>query len=401
MASNYCALIWMIPTPLTPAVEAEILAKIDAHIASVNAIILSDYGKGVLSTAILTAIITKAQKHKIPVLVDPKGDDFQKYHGATLITPNLAELHQATQMPITSTDAILAAAHHIRKTCGVTGVLVTRSEDGMSLVLDGDTADSMRHFSAHAREVFDVSGAGDTVIAVTAAVLAAGLGYEKAAAFANLVAGIVVQKTGTASASPQEILAVRLSDPILSDSAMTHAGASPEEENSRPFTSSDQNLPPQKIVTLATAQDQLMKWARQGLKIGFTNGCFDLLHPGHISLIEQAASQCDRLILGLNSDVSVKNLKGPSRPIQDENARAQVIAALQHVDLVVIFAEETPLKLITTLRPDVLIKGADYQIENVVGAKEVMGWGGRVHLATLRAGHSTTKTIASLRVRKA
>ena len=386
------------PTPLTAAMEAQILAKVTKILPTVNAVILSDYGKGVLSTPIITTIITQAQKHKIPILVDPKGDDFQKYHGATLITPNLAELQKATQMPVTSTDAILAAARHILKTCDVTGVLVTRSEDGMSLVLDGETTASVRHFKAHAREVFDVSGAGDTVIAVTAAVLAAGLGYEKAAAFANLVAGIVVQKTGTASATPQEIFAASLADPQL----LNLINPDPKVADAHTTLPKNANQSPldQKIVTVATAQDQLAKWSRQNFKIGFTNGCFDLLHPGHVALIEQAASQCDRLVLGLNSDQSVKKLKGASRPIQDENARARVIAALQHVDLVVIFAEETPLDLITALRPDVLIKGADYTIEKVVGAKEVMAWGGRVHLADLLAGHSTTKTVANMQNRQ-
>lgn len=233
-----------------------------------------------------------------------------------------------------------------------------------------DGTDSAVHLGARAREVFDVAGAGDTVVAALAAGLAAGLDPRSAAALANRAAGIVVAKTGTAVAYPGE---------ILNDS---------HEERLEAGES--------KVLTQAEAVDRVAAWRRSGKSVGFTNGCFDLLHPGHVSLIAQARAACDRLVVGLNSDASVGRLKGPDRPVQPESARAAVLAALGHVDLVVIFGEDTPLSLITALEPDVLIKGADYTKDKVVGADVVERLGGKVVLADLVDGHSTTRTIAKL-----
>jgi D-beta-D-heptose 7-phosphate kinase/D-beta-D-heptose 1-phosphate adenosyltransferase len=225
---------------------------------------------------------------------------------------------------------------------------------------------------AAAREVFDVSGAGDTVIATLAAALAGGLGRLEAARLANLAAGIVVGKIGTAVAHAAEI------GEAAARSAEALAG---------------------KVQTLPRALEQIARWRHRGHAVGFTNGCFDLLHPGHVSLIEQARAACDRLVLGLNSDASVRRLKGEGRPVQSETARAAVLASLAAVDLVVIFAEDTPAELIAAIRPDILVKGADYRIEEVVGADLVQSWGGKVVLAELKPGHSTTATIRRIGAR--
>jgi len=226
------------------------------------------------------------------------------------------------------------------------------------------------HFKPEAREVFDVSGAGDTVVATLALALAAGADTEDAAHLANIAAGIVVGKSGTATVSADEL-----------SSAVHHQDLGQAEA---------------KLAGLDMADGVCAKWRDRELSVGFTNGCFDLLHPGHISLLSQARAACDRLVVGLNSDASVKRLKGDSRPVQSEAARAAVLGALTAVDLVVIFSEDTPIRLIETLRPDVLVKGADYTIDTVVGADIVQGYGGKIVLAELADGHSTTNTIERL-----
>lgn len=340
-----------------------------AHTAlkDADALILSDYGKGLLSDSLLQTLIGRAQEMGIPVVVDPKGADYRRYAGADWITPNRAELTLASTLPTDSDDTVVAAAGHVIETCGVRGILATRSEQGMTLISDAmDTT----HLPARAREVFDVAGAGDTVVAGFAAGLALGLAPDQAAALANRAAGVVVGKTGTAVAYPDEILSDAHEDAFAAGEA--------------------------KVMPLTSAQDQVDSWRRAGKRIGFTNGCFDLLHPGHISLIGQARAACDKLVLGLNSDASVSRLKGPTRPIQPESARASVLAALSNVDLVVVFGEDTPLTLIQALKPDVLVKGADYAKSEVVGAMDVESWGGRVLLADLVDGQSTTGTIAKM-----
>ena len=250
---------------------------------------------------------------------------------------------------------------------GVEAVLATRSEAGMTLVT---AAGLVEHLPAQAREVYDVSGAGDTVAAVVAAALAAGLDLARAARLANLAAGVVVGKVGTAVAWPGEVV-----DAI-------HA--------------LDQRLQSAKLAGLESVQRRIADWRREGLSIGFTNGCFDLIHPGHVSLLRQARAACDRLIVGLNSDDSVRRLKGADRPIQDQEARAAVLGSLADVDQVVIFEEDTPLALIEAIRPEVLVKGADYSLDQVVGGELVRSYGGQVVLARLEDGHSTTRTIEKL-----
>lgn len=342
----------------------QVLARADELIATAGVVVLSDYGKGVLAPPVVGELIARARAAGKKVIVDPKGTDYTRYRGATLLTPNRKELHEATGMPVDSDDAVVAAARHLIDTCGVEAVLVTRSQDGMSLV---PAKGEVHHLPAEAREVFDVSGAGDTVIATLAAAIASGAPLLEAARIANVAAGIVVAKVGTAVAYATEVVTALHHDEI--QSAET------------------------KVLGREAAADLVERWRRKGYSVGFTNGCFDLLHPGHISLLTQAKAPCDRLVVGLNSDASVSRLKGPTRPVQSESARATVLASLAAVDLVVIFGEDTPLELIRALKPDVLVKGADYTVETVVGADDVLGWGGKVVLAELVAGQSTTNTI--------
>ena len=352
----------------TEALSAQCQAQVLEHIThsgdTIGAVVLSDYGKGVLSDTIIQGVITKAHAAKIPVVIDPKGSDYSRYRGADIITPNKKELMDATAMPARTDDDVVAACMHLIESCGVGGVLATRSADGMTLVTkDRDPL----HLKAEAREVFDVSGAGDTVVATLALALAGGADLNDAASLANTAAGIVVGKAGTATVSGAELAR-----------ALHHQDLGQAEA---------------KLNDLDRAIAKVALWRDQGLKVGFTNGCFDLLHPGHISLLSQARAACDRLVVGLNSDSSVRGLKGETRPVQSEAARAAVLGALVAVDLIVLFSDETPIQLIEALHPNVLVKGADYTIDTVVGADIVHGYGGRVVLADLVDGHSTTNTI--------
>jgi len=299
-------------------------------------------------------------------VVDPKGHDYRRYAGAQVVTPNRQELALATNMPTADDASVEAACKHLISATGVDAVLATRSEQGMTLVDGSD----VHHFPARAREVFDVSGAGDTVAAAVAAALSIETTLADAAQFANIAASVVVGKVGTAVVRPTEILSA------------AHEGEWSDVEA--------------KVLPASVADERVAAWRRQGRRVGFTNGCFDLLHPGHVSLIAQARRKCDRLIVGLNSDASVVRLKGEGRPVQNEASRATVLASLADVDVVVIFGEDTPLELIRGLKPDVLIKGADYSVDGVVGAEDVKSWGGEVVLAVLLDGHSTTATIQRL-----
>ena len=330
------------------------------------AVVLSDYAKGVLAPAVTARVIEAARQAGRPVVVDPKGIDYAHYRGATLLTPNRRELAEATRMPVSSDDEIVAAACDLIDRIEVDAILVTRGGEGMTLVADG----AVHHLPAEALEVFDVSGAGDTVVATVASAMAGGLTLLDAARLANMSAGLVVGKVGTATVSLAELTGALHKHDVL-------AGAD-------------------KLVGLPTLLERVAAWREAGHGIGFTNGCFDLLHPGHVSLLAQARAACDRLIVGLNSDASTRRLKGEGRPIQTEAARAAVLSSLASVDAVVVFAEDTPVKLIEAFRPDVLVKGADYKPQEVVGADIVTGYGGRVLLADLAPGHSTTATIARM-----
>ncbi len=350
-----------------PATGAAVVETARKALTDHDALVLSDYGKGVLGDGRAAELIAAARAAGKPVIVDPKGDDYSLYAGADLVTPNRKELAEATGAATDTVESATAAAANLRERHGFGAVLVTLSGDGMVLV----SADGALHVPAEAREVFDVSGAGDTVVATIAAALAAGGVLEDAVRLANAAAGIVVGKVGTAAVYLAELIA-----------ALHHQEISRAEA---------------KVMTMAEARDRMDVWRRQGLRAGFTNGCFDLLHPGHVSLLAQAKGACDRLVVGLNSDASVARLKGADRPVQGEAGRATVLASLASVDLVVVFADDTPLELIKALKPDVLVKGADYAKHDVVGAAEVESWGGRVFLAELAPGHSTTATIERLK----
>ncbi len=349
-----------------PEKLAERLVRIalDA-MAATTVTILSDYRKGVLSADVAAQLIAGAKKLGRQIIVDPKGRDYARYHGADVITPNRQELAEATGLPVEDEAGIIAAAQSLLAQHEFGAVLVTRAQDGMSLI----TQDEVRHYPGEAREVFDVSGAGDTVVATLATALAVDVPLFEAARLANIAGGIVVGKVGTAVTRPSDIL----------------AAVAPATGALR------------KVVSAAAAAEAAERWRTRGYKVGFTNGCFDLLHPGHVHLLEQCRAMCDRLIVGINADASVKRLKGPSRPAQGEAARAAVLASLASVDLVCLFEEDTPLDIIKLIRPDLLIKGADYTRETVVGAQLVEGWGGAVALAALLPGHSTTATLARLR----
>ena len=352
--------------PLGPDARARLIAAAKREIADAAIVVLSDYGKGALAAGVAAEVIAAARAAGKPVIVDPKGADYTRYKGAFALTPNRRELGEATGMAVGTDAEIVAAAKSLIASLGVEAVVATRSRDGMTLV----TRNAVTHLKAEAREVFDVTGAGDTVMATLAAALASGAEIDAASALANVAAGIVVGKLGAAVAHVSEILA-----------ALHHQDAASAEA---------------KILAIGPALDRVRLWRQTGLTIGFTNGCFDILHPGHISLINQAKADCDRLVVGLNSDASVKRLKGQSRPLQGEAARSTVLASLAAVDLVIVFDDDTPLETIEAIRPDLLVKGADWAMDKVVGADRVKSWGGTVKLARLEAGHSTTATIARM-----
>ena len=352
--------------PLSEKDQAMVLESTLSALDGGGVLVLSDYGKGILPDATIARLIEGARAAGWPVVVDPKGIDYGRYRGARVVTPNRQELALASGMPTEGDEEVVAACRHIIETAGVEAVLATRSEQGMTLV----DRDATHHLPARAREVFDVSGAGDTVAAALAVGLAVDSPMLTAARLANAAAGVVVAKVGTAVARPSEVL-ISLHEGELMDAEA-------------------------KVATLPGARERVNAWRRQDMRIGFTNGCFDLLHPGHVSLMNQAKAACDRLVVGLNSDDSARRLKGEGRPVQSEAGRAAVLASLAVIDMVVIFADDTPIELIKTLKPDVLVKGADYSLAEVVGAKEVESWGGQVVLAELLEGHSTTETIARM-----
>ena len=323
--------------------------------------VLSDYAKGVLCGDTAQLLIAAARAAGRLVVVDPKGGDYGRYAGADVITPSRRELALVTEMPVGTVAELEAAARKLRDDYGFGAVLVTRSQDGMSLV----TADDAYHLPAEAPDVMDKSGAGDTVVAALAAGLAGGLPLPVAARLANIAAGVVVGKVGTAVARSTDLLAA----------VTPRAGAL------------------RKIVGRTEAAGEVERWRRIGWRVGFTNGCFDQLHPGHMHLLEQARAQCDRLVVGVNSDGSARRLKGPRRPVQPQAARAAVLAGLGAVDLVVLFDEDTPEETLRELRPDLLVKGADYTLSEVVGGELVRGWGGTVMLAELLPGFSTAATV--------
>ncbi len=346
-----------------PREAAAIAERIAELLPGADALILSDYGKGVLTPPVLASAIAAARARGIPVLADPKGRDFSRYAGATCLTPNATELAEATGMPVGTDAECEAAARAVLAAVPVEAMLATRSERGMMLVRRDTPAVTV---PAMAREVFDVSGAGDTVIATLALGVAAGLSMEGAMRAANAAAGVVVGKLGTATCSAAEL-----------DHALREIEGATGE-----------------ILTWPAAQRLVRSWHDQGLRVGFANGCFDVLHAGHTRMLRAARAECDRLVVALNDDASVTRLKGAPRPVNTLEDRAAVIAALASVDAVIAFPQDTPLEAIEALRPDRLFKGRDYTLAEVVGAPEVASWGGRTILLELLPGRSTSDILA-------
>lgn len=347
---------------------ASVLAKAKQSLNDSSVLILSDYGKGVLTPNVTQSLIQEARRQKKISIVDPKGSDYGVYEGATFVTPNRKELQDATGLPTDTDDAVVTAALKLIDKNKIENILVTRSEKGMTLV---QQSGGVHHFRVVAKEVYDVSGAGDTVVATLAAALSVGDTIEEAIQLANLAGTVVVGKVGTATVSLEE-----LEDAMVMED--------------------HRDLQESVILTLDQAMDRVAAWKERNLKVGFTNGCFDLLHLGHLKILQESRAQCDRLIVGLNTDASVSRAKGPTRPVHSEEVRSKVLSTLSCVDLVVLFEEDTPQKLIEALVPDVLVKGADYTISQVVGADIVQNNGGRVHLVELVQGQSTTSTVAKI-----
>ncbi|MBU1326109.1 MAG: D-glycero-beta-D-manno-heptose 1-phosphate adenylyltransferase [Alphaproteobacteria bacterium] len=350
-------------TATLPAAESDAFS-------GTSVVLLSDYAKGVVSDALIEQALNAARSTGAPVIVDPKGRDFARYGAVDLIKPNASELAGATGLPVGTDAEIEAALEALLAVTTARAVVVTRAGKGMSLMRRGEAA---KHFPGRAREVFDVSGAGDTGLAALGLALGAGASLETAVEFAILASGVVVGKAGTATVSPAELIDAEMSQ----HAAGAHA----------------------KVMPLEELAHVVEGWKRQGLRVGFTNGCFDILHRGHVAYLAQARSWCDRLVVALNTDASVRRLKGEGRPINDLDSRAVVIGGLGSVDRVTSFDDPTPLALIERLRPDVLIKGADYTREGVVGGDLVESWGGEVKLATFEDGFSTTRTIEKMKDR--
>ncbi|MCA8898860.1 MAG: D-glycero-beta-D-manno-heptose-7-phosphate kinase [Hyphomonas sp.] len=346
------------------ATEAELIASIMDDAAHANLIILSDYAKGAITDKVIEAALQAGERYSIPVIADPKGRDFKRYGAVDLLKPNGHELAHAFGVPAESDQDVSGALKTAINMLPAKAIVVTRAAKGMSFISRGG---KVVHRAGKAREVYDVSGAGDTSIAALALGLAAGGTIEQAVDLAIAASGIAVGKSGTATVSAAELRSAL--EMGLDNGGVSH-------------------------VPLDTAISQVSAWRDAGLTVGFTNGCFDILHPGHLKVLEEAKARCGRLIVGLNSDASVRRLKGPTRPVNDAESRARVLSGLSAVDAVVVFEEDTPAALIDALQPDLLVKGGDYTIETIVGADTVLARGGTVHIVPTVDGQSTTAAIA-------
>jgi D-beta-D-heptose 7-phosphate kinase / D-beta-D-heptose 1-phosphate adenosyltransferase len=358
------------PYALRYEAEAQLNAAISSF-SGIRAVVCSDYSKGAITPAVFASILDAARVNEALIIVDPKRRDLAFYTGASIITPNAREAEAATDIDCCSEDGAAAAARAIAEQTHCNTVIITRGFKGIT-VLCRDDPECLVHLPARACEVYNVAGAGDTFVATLSVGLAAGAAMEEACHFANMAAGLSVSKITTTAVSRDEL--VRASEE--SDLITEH----------------------EKVTSEAESVARVRTWRARGDRIVFTNGCFDLLHPGHLSLLRHAKAQGDRLIVGLNSDASVRRLKGEGRPLQTETARAMVLAAVEGVDVVVIFSEDTPIPLIEALRPDVLVKGSDYREDEVLGGSFVRSRGGRVVLAPTVEGYSTSRTIERLRV---
>lgn len=347
-----------------------LVADFENMVSRSDVVILSDYGKGMFADGLAEVFIARCTAAGVPVFVDPKGGDWSRYERATCITPNIAEFVAICAAPVDDESRFTDQAGAAIKKHHLDYLLVTRGSRGMSL-FGRETAPL--HIPTEARDVFDVSGAGDTVVSVVAAAYGCGMLISDAAVLANCAAGIVVQKVGTSPVTIVELEAAIRGRRRAADG---------------------------KIFSQADAEKMVAIWRREGRRIVFTNGCFDLLHTGHVKLLHAAAKEGDRLIVGINSDDSVKRLKGDSRPVLPEHERAALLTAIGCVDMVVLFSQDTPLELIRAFTPDVLVKGGDYRPETVVGRDEVEQYGGKVCLVPLKEGVSSTGIIKSMKSEK-
>ena len=386
--------------PVSEKYLEKLLVKARKTINGAKAMIISDYGKGLLSPAFIKELITLAKENDIPVLVDPKGKDFSIYAGADVVTPNKNELHQATGgMDIDTDEQVEDAASYLVKTSGVNSVIATRSKDGMSVVTrNGKGDDNALQFdithirSAEDIEVFDVSGAGDTVIATIAAALGAGASIVQAASLANIAGSIVVSKVGTAPIRGEELQEYLTAH----DPESTIANGSNNHKRIEPTFQAP-------VMNWQEASEEIQRWKARGLKVGFTNGCFDILHFGHVTYLNDTRQHCDKLVVGLNKDISIRLLKGEDRPVHDQGSRARVISALGAVDMVVFFGAEekdqdnTPCELISKIQPDIYFKGGDYTIDQLPEAPIISRYGGEVKIMPIYQGHSTTQSIKKVR----
>lgn len=343
-----------------------LMAKVNTQLADgVDGVVLSDYAKGTLVDDVCQEIVSAARDLDIPVFVDPKGNDYGRYRGASVLTPNLKELTSAIHREGKGPDELIAAGRDLVVSLNLDYILLTRGADGITLI----GADATVHCPASAREVFDVSGAGDTVIASLAAGRIAGMEQADLLHFANVAAGLVVARVGTVAVDRPAVL------------------------NELQERSGDLR---QRVYSDETLSELVREWRDRSEKIVFTNGCFDIVHAGHASFLTKAAREGNRLIVAINTDESVRKLKGSGRPVNGEEDRACVIAAMAAVDAVVLFDDDTPLRLIENLRPDVLVKGGDYAKSEVVGGTTVESWGGRVVLVPLVEGRSTSGVIRKI-----
>jgi D-beta-D-heptose 7-phosphate kinase/D-beta-D-heptose 1-phosphate adenosyltransferase len=354
------------PTPYPAEAEARLLAAFETALAGANAVILSDYAKGVVSPRVTRYVIDRARDVGVPILVDPKGSDYSRYHGATIVTPNRPETAQATGIEPRDRESTLAAGRRLLDVAGVDAAVVTLDKDGMALVTRAGQEEIV---PTTPREVYDVTGAGDVVIATLGVALGDGLSLSVAVHLANVAAGVEVGKVGAVPVTRAEVLAAL--------------------GESRP--------PSHRVLPLPTLLEELAAVRASGRTVVFTNGCFDVLHAGHVRYLALARREGDVLVVGLNDDGSVRRMKGDGRPVNAQDDRAEVLAAIASVDFVVLFGEDTPLELIRAVQPDVLVKGEDWADKGVVGREIVEARGGRVVLAPLVPGRSTTSIVEKIR----
>jgi D-beta-D-heptose 7-phosphate kinase/D-beta-D-heptose 1-phosphate adenosyltransferase len=355
---------------ISEAIRDQIMSVVNAQLKKCDIVLISDYDKGVCTPSLLSLIINAARARGVKVLADPiRGHDYRKYHGCSAITPNRLEAGLATNRTLASMDEVWQSAFDLQEKLDLEAAIITLDKDGMALRHRDGRA---KHFPTRPRHVYDITGAGDMVMSMLALALAAGADYEQAIQLANVAGGLEVEKIGVATVTREE---------IMRDLMAGHGAATTTN----------------KVLGLEAVVQELDYRRRLGQRVVFTNGCFDVLHAGHVQYLQEARSQGDVLVVGLNSDASVRSLKGNTRPVQPLAARSLVLASLQAVDFVTVFEDATPMHLIQAIRPDVLVKGADYSKEEVVGSEFVESYGGRIHLATLHHGHSTTNIIERMR----